>query len=141
MSVILRSSLRGFSRRRLICAVESAMRRAGVGRSELSLTVVGERAMRSANRRFFRRSGPTDVISISQVAGDRVPMPEPLLGDVIVSLDAARTQAKSCGHSLALELSILAVHGLLHNLGMDDRTPRDHRAMMAKTMKLLRRGA
>ena len=144
MTVILRSRLRGFSRRRLIGAVDTAMRRLGVGRAELSLVVVGERAMRSANRRFFGISGPSDVISISQLDGEPFPAParaarpEKWLGDVIISFDAARLQAAEEGHSLQTELSILAVHGLLHNLGMDDATPRQRSRMMRKTLRILR---
>lgn len=138
MPVVLRSAVGGYSRRRLLRTLASVLRRLDVGDFELSLSIVGARAMRSANRRFFRRDAPTDVIAISQVEGGRMPMPEKLLGDVIVSIDAARTQAAAAGHSLETELSILAVHGILHTLGMDDRTPAERGAMMTKTLRLLR---
>lgn len=135
--IVLRTSIRGFSRVRLSRDVSAAMRRLGVSRAELSVCVVGRRAMRAANRRFFRRDEPTDVIAVSQVEGEKTPQPVPLLGDVIVSLDAARSQASAAGHSVARELSILAVHGLLHTLGMDDSTPARRRAMMDRTMHAL----
>lgn len=138
MPVVLRSNANGFPRTRLKRAVEAAMRRLGVGRAELSICVVREREMRAANRRFFGRRGHTDVISISQIEGAALPSRELLLGDVIVSIDAARIQAKEEGHSLLREMSILAVHGLLHNLGMDDRTQAGRCKMMRKTFRLLR---
>lgn len=143
MPVVLRTSpgRRRFSVRRLARDIEGAMRRLGVGDFELSVSVVGARAMRSANRRFFGKSAATDVISVSQLEnGARKPaMPEKWLGDVIVSFDAAKSQAKEAGHSLQTELAILAVHGLLHNLGMDDQTCSQRNAMMRKTLRLLRR--
>lgn len=151
MPVILRSQLRRrtFSARsalRLTRDLDRAMRRLGVGDFELSVSIVGARAMRSANRRFFGKSTPTDVISISQLengargarSARKIAMEEKWLGDVIVSFDAAVSQAAEEGHSLQTELSILAVHGLLHNLGMDDQTPRKRRAMMRKTLRILR---
>ena len=113
------------------------MPKLGLGKAELSLCVISEREMISANRRFFGRAAPTDVIAVSQIEGVKLPQHEFLLGDVLVSIDAARDQAKEQGHSLIRELSILSVHGLLHTLGMDDRTTAERRSMMAKTLKLL----
>lgn len=46
--------------------------------------------------------------------------PDPIeLGDIIISLDTAQTQAQSLGHGLSLELAWLAAHGFLHLLGWD----------------------
>lgn len=143
MPVILRSRLRGFSRSALIRAVDRALRRLKLEHAELSLSVISEREMISANRRFFGKNVPTDVISSSQLEGAPTPMSrraagELLIGDVLVSIAAARAQSRDAGHPLNRELAILAVHGLLHNLGMDDQTPRERRAMMRKTLRILR---
>jgi len=114
------------------------MRRLDLADYELSLLVVNDRDMTESNRRFFGKSSPTDVIAISQVEGAPLLVSgERLLGDVIVSWDAARRQAMEFGHSPDRELSILAVHGLLHTIGMDDKTPAQRRSMMARTRRLL----
>ncbi|OGH57397.1 MAG: rRNA maturation RNase YbeY [Candidatus Lindowbacteria bacterium RIFCSPLOWO2_12_FULL_62_27] len=139
MPVLMRASVGGFPRRRLRRTVEEAMRRLGLARAELSLTVVGDADMIAANRRFFGKAGPTDVIAVSQMEGDEMPGGEWLLGDVIVSWDAARRQAARYRHSAADELGLLAVHGLLHTLGMEDRTAKGRRAMSRQARRLIRK--
>ena len=44
------------------------------------------------------------------------------LGDIAISPASARRNAKSSGHSLATELRILMLHGVLHLLGYDHET-------------------
>ncbi len=130
---------RGFSRARLRRTIDAVLRHLGLADAELSIRIVREKDIVAANRKFFGRADPTDVISISQIEGEPGPSPEKWVGDILVSIDAARDQARQLGHSLERELEVLCVHGLLHNLGMDDRTPRQRRAMMSKTYRLLRR--
>ncbi len=60
-----------------------------------------------------------------------------ILGDVMISTDAAKRQARERGHSLLTELKILSIHGLLHLLGFRDKNPRDQKRMWQKTDELL----
>jgi probable rRNA maturation factor len=46
----------------------------------------------------------------------------PHLGDIIISIDTARSQATAAEHSLEQEILILAAHGLTHLLGHDHPT-------------------
>lgn len=59
------------------------------------------------------------------------------LGDIAVCLDIAREQAVDAGHSLERELAFLALHGLLHLLGYDDRSSSDRDAMLGRQEALL----
>lgn len=145
MPAILRSAERGFSRRRLCRTVERALARLDLKHAELSVLVVDEPAMVSANRRFFGRAEPTDVIAVPQSTPRELALrrksgadTELLLGDVIVCWDIARRQARHLGHSPAKELAILVLHGLLHTLGMEDHTPAGRRAMSRKVTSILR---
>lgn len=72
--------------------------------------------LRRLNRTFRGNDYPTDVLSFpsNMAAGS--------LGDVAISLERARVQAREHGHSLGDELKILILHGVLHLLGMDHET-------------------
>jgi len=41
------------------------------------------------------------------------------VGDIAISIQRARAQARDFGHTTAQEIQILMLHGLLHLLGMD----------------------
>lgn len=61
------------------------------------------------------------------------------MGDILISTDTARRQARELGHSLEKELLILAVHGLLHLLGYRDKGKKEREEMWKKTDELLRK--
>jgi probable rRNA maturation factor len=65
--------------------------------------------MAELHRRFFREPGPTDVITFQH-------------GEIVVSTETARTQARRFGTSLEHELRLYVAHGLLHLRGFDDKT-------------------
>jgi probable rRNA maturation factor len=67
------------------------------------------------NGRFRGKDYPTDVLS--------VPSGTPgALGDIAISLQRARAQARQFGHSTETEVRILILHGLLHLRGLDHET-------------------
>jgi probable rRNA maturation factor len=82
---------------------------------------------------------PTDVLSFPQVEFPDGPNTGEIavLGDVAISVDAARRQADELGHALGRELEVLVVHGLCHLLGWDHEDPRDAPAMSAVEARVL----
>ena len=62
-----------------------------------------------------------------------------LLGDVIISVEKAKEQAKEYGRSLDEEMTTLLIHGILHLLGYDhERSAKDARIMGRLEEKLYR---
>jgi probable rRNA maturation factor len=76
---------------------------------EVDVLISGSERLRQLNRRFRRQDKPTDVLSF----------PRPSGGDIAISAQIARDNARLYGHSLADELKILVLHGLLHLAGYD----------------------
>jgi probable rRNA maturation factor len=60
-----------------------------------------------------------------------------VLGDVVLCPDYAAEQASRAGQSLARELELLTVHGILHLCGLDHAEPEEERVMKARTEELL----
>lgn len=87
-------------------------------RWRMSLRLCDDDTIAELHERFFSDSTPTDVISFP--SGESAGESESYLGDVVVSIETAATQAIDAGHSHAREVAFLALHGLLHLCGHDD---------------------
>ena len=111
--------------------------------AELSVIVVDVAAMSALHERWMGEPGPTDVLAFPMDELDTARGPdehEPgptLLGDVVLCPEYARRGARAAGHSLAAELELLTVHGVLHLLGYDHAEPEEEREMFALQTKLL----
>jgi probable rRNA maturation factor len=114
--------------------VESVLRYEGQS-GGVTLVITDDEGIRELNRDFLGRDTPTDVLAFSaQETGEGfVTAPEAgtYLGDVIVSYPRAVAQAEEYGHSVAEELSLLIVHGVLHLLGYDHATEEEKASMWA----------
>lgn len=123
---------------------------------ELSLALVDDASIRALNHAYRKKDKATDVLAF--------PMLDPLdgkppkafaskawalraemfgdvkgvLGDVIISIETARKQARENQRPLMAEVTMLLAHGLLHLLGFDHRTDAEERAMTAATCELER---
>ena len=97
----------------------------------MTVAIVSDARVRALNRQYRKKDTATDVLSFP--SDDRG-----YLGDVVVASGVAARQAREAGHSLATELRVLALHGLLHLLGYDHE--RDDGRMARLERRLRRRG-
>ena len=84
----------------------------------LSILLVTEREMTLLNETFLRHKGSTDVITFNYL--DR-PSQSSVIGDIVVCVDEAASQARRFRTTWQSELVRYIVHGVLHLLGYDDR--------------------
>jgi probable rRNA maturation factor len=87
--------------------------------SELSVTIVGDRSIRSLNRDYRGFDKPTNVLSFSMSEGDFPDLNSQLLGDVVISADTAFREAQEQGITFFDRLGFLLLHGILHVTGYD----------------------
>jgi probable rRNA maturation factor len=71
--------------------------------------LVSDKRIAEIHRRFLGDSTPTDVITFQH-------------GEIVISAETAKRQARQFGTSLDHELRLYLVHGLLHLHGFDDKT-------------------
>lgn len=110
-------------------AVRELLLRVGrevAGDRAFTVVLVSDAAIRRYNRDFRGKDQATDVLSFpagkperpAEAAGE-------YLGDIVISAETARRQARRVGHSIENEIGILALHGVLHLLGFDHESARD----------------
>ncbi len=110
---------------------------------ELTLLLVDRETIAEMNERHLDREGPTDVLAFPiDIPGEAPPGAPAVLGDVVLCPDVAAEQAARAGgteggRTTGAELRMLAVHGILHLLGMDHATPDEEREMFGLTDRLL----
>jgi probable rRNA maturation factor len=84
----------------------------------LTVVLTDEETIRDMNDKYAGLDHATDVLSFTNGETD----PEtgiPYLGDILIAVPIAERQAAEYGHSTGAELSLLAIHGLLHLMGYD----------------------
>ena len=132
--MILRKKMAGLSRstlERFILRARRAVRVNGV----VNVLVTTSTELRLLNRRFLGKDKATDVLSFPapQSLGRRISQ---TAGEIAISADIARENARRFGRSVADEVRILALHGVLHLAGFDHE--RDHGEMARKESRLRR---
>lgn len=103
----------------------------------VNVLVTGSSELRSLNRRFRGADKPTDVLSFP---APRDEQNRTIAGEVAISCDIARENARCLGHSVADEIKILVLHGILHLAGFDHEHDNGEMArqesMLRKQLKL-----
>lgn len=114
LSVNLTSDLPAGVSAEFIRIITSAVNSADLPNTEgqINLKLVDDKEIASLNKKYAGIDAPTDVLSFVYEGGDE-------LGDIAISLETAKRQARD---TLADEIGLLLIHGLLHVLGYDHQT-------------------
>ncbi|MBI3537945.1 MAG: rRNA maturation RNase YbeY [Chloroflexi bacterium] len=112
--------------------------RAEKSRGDVTIVVTTDAKIRRLNKKFHATDAATDVLAFpSRTLGDH--KGRPYVGDIIISYDTARKNARRAGWQIANELDLLVVHGILHLLGYADTSPRQRARMWQRQEKILQK--
>lgn len=117
----------------------AALVASGAGSRALSLVLTDSTHMREHNRKWRGMDSPTDVLSFPMDEGDPLAHGEEAasLGDVVLDVETAASQAEAHGWAVLDELTFLLVHGVCHLRGFDHCEPAESAAMRAEERRLL----
>jgi probable rRNA maturation factor len=104
--------------------------------SELSIVLTDDAHLQELNRDYLGIDAPTDVLSFPASETD----PESgarYIGDILISIPRAQSQADAAGHPLESEVQLLVVHGSLHLLGHDHAEPGEKARMWKAQEEIL----
>ncbi len=103
--------------------------------TEVNILLTGDEQIRQINQEFRGIDRPTDVLSFPSIEYDNPgdfsnledavmdyfhpETGELILGDIVISVERANSQAKEYGHSLRREIAFLTVHSMFHLFGYD----------------------
>ena len=96
--------------------------------SELTIVLTDDARLQALNQNYLGIDAPTDVLSFPASETD----PETgarYIGDILISIPRAQSQADAAGHPLDSEVQLLVVHGVLHLLGHDHGVPQEKARM------------
>lgn len=105
---------------------------------EVALVFAGDALLQKLNRDYRFKDKPTDVLSFESQGEDMG------LGDVFISIETARRNARRFSRTLDRELEILALHGFIHVLGYDHETDNGEMEALERRLRtrlLTRQGA
>ena len=89
---------------------------------EVEVVLADEATVRDLNRLYRGKDEPTDVLSFAGMEGEAFmasPEEAPSLGEIVICLPVAESQAQAAGRAVTGEVAHLLTHGLLHLLGYD----------------------
>ncbi|NLJ97461.1 MAG: rRNA maturation RNase YbeY [Clostridiales bacterium] len=122
--------------------------------TEISIILTDDEEIKNINREYRGIDAPTDVLSFPAIEyktpgafssleeeGSYYFNPETgelILGDIIISVDRAESQAKEYGHSIIREIGFLVAHSMFHLMGYDHMSDEERIIMEDKQSEVLK---
>lgn len=93
---------------------------------DLLFILSDDESVLNINREFLKHDSYTDVIAFDDSVGEIVS------GEIYISIDTVRKNAREYGCSIMEETVRVMIHGLLHLCGYDDIKEKDRKIMLMK---------
>ncbi|MBN1869687.1 MAG: rRNA maturation RNase YbeY [Candidatus Omnitrophica bacterium] len=118
--------------------VKAILRHEGIDKASLSIVFVSHQRIKALNKKYLGREYATDVLAFDLAERrDGSRRGAAVIGDVIISTDAAIKNAGIYDTSLSEEIALYLIHGILHLSGYDDHKAGDIRRMRKKEQQYM----
>ncbi|MBV1817858.1 rRNA maturation RNase YbeY [Anaerosalibacter bizertensis] len=105
--------------------------------TEISVSFVNNKEIQELNREYRNVDSSTDVLSFP-MTDDFSLSHIPILGDIVISLEKALSQAEEYGHSFNREVAYLTAHSMFHLLGYDHMKEDEKQVMRKKEKQVMK---
>jgi probable rRNA maturation factor len=99
----------------------------------IDITFISDGKIKALNKKYMKKDRATDVLSF--ILGEER---SGLIGDIYISSDRASDNARRFGTSFRREAALYTIHGVLHLLGLGDRTAKEKNRIRKLEDKFLR---
>lgn len=89
---------------------------------EISLVLTSNKAIKQINYEWRKINKPTNVLSMAMFSKEDINFELVLLGDIVISIETATSEAEESNISLQNHILRLLVHGMLHIFGFDHQS-------------------
>ncbi len=107
----------------------------------VNIVLTNPENIRKINKEYRNIDKETDVLSFPMFEKGEIEQikeqNEDVLGDIVISIDRVKKQAKEYEHSFERELSYMVVHGFYHLMGYDHIKEKDKKEMRKKEENIL----
>lgn len=104
--------------------IEKSVKKEGLSIESLNYVFCSDKYLLEINKQFLDHNYYTDIISF-----DLSEVPGQLIGEVYISVDRVKDNAKTHGATFSEELLRVIFHGALHFCGYKDKKPSDIKKM------------
>ncbi len=94
---------------------------------EINVIFCEDSYIKKINKQFLNHDYYTDIITFDYSENEHK-----LIGDIFISIDRARDNAKQFRQKLAMEVNRLIIHGILHLIGYNDKSSEEKKLMTTK---------
>jgi probable rRNA maturation factor len=122
---------------KLNLVIDFTLKHEKVENAVFNIIFVDNNKIQEINKEYRNKDEKTDVISFALEDNKDIKLDIRILGDIYISIDKAKEQAKDYGHSLEREISFLTIHGLLHLLGYDHTNKEEEQKMFDLQERIL----
>lgn len=115
--------------------MEAVLRAENIEQAELTIRTVANEESQQLNRDYRGKDKPTNVLSFP--FDSDIPLPLPLLGDLVICVPVLEAEAKEQNKALLDHWAHLVVHGTLHLLGYDHIEEQEAEQMESLEIRIL----
>lgn len=119
-------------KRKVSAWVKSVVTNKGCELGEINIVSCSDKYLLETNVQFLNHDYYTDIITFDNTEGKTIS------GDLLISLDRVKDNAKKESVSFQEELRRVIIHGVLHLLGYGDKTDAEASEMRAQENKALK---